>query len=78
MPELITLTPNDYEVLALELSQSPNRLAGIKAKLLSNRKTLPLFDTNLFCRNLEGTFRRLSGVGAAKPHFYGTHGRSIG
>jgi hypothetical protein len=53
LSELITDSLVDYEALALGLASNPERLCEMKAKLLVNRVTTPLFDTELFCRNLE-------------------------
>lgn len=56
MPELITHSLEDYEALALNLANDPNRLQILKAKLLGNQAVYPLFKTDLFCRNLEQVF----------------------
>ena len=53
LPELITNSAASYEALALALSQNPERLSGLKAKLAKNRLSTPLFDTPLFTKNLE-------------------------
>jgi predicted O-linked N-acetylglucosamine transferase (SPINDLY family) len=53
LPELITGTQEEYEVLAIELAMNPNALINIKLKLAKNRLTTPLFDTPLFTKNLE-------------------------
>jgi predicted O-linked N-acetylglucosamine transferase (SPINDLY family) len=59
MPELITNTQEEYETLAIELAMNPQRLAGIKSKLIDGRLTAPLFDTPLFVKNLESTYMRM-------------------
>jgi protein O-GlcNAc transferase len=59
MPELITRNLEDYEALALELAQHPGKLAGLEAKLASNRLSEPLFDTPRFVKNLEAAYRRM-------------------
>jgi protein O-GlcNAc transferase len=56
LPELITASAPDYEALAIELAQNPERLAGIRRKLASNRSTAPLFDTHAFARNIEAVY----------------------
>jgi predicted O-linked N-acetylglucosamine transferase (SPINDLY family) len=53
LPELITSTQEEYEVLAIDLALNPNKLADIKLRLTNNRLTTPLFDTPLFTKNLE-------------------------
>jgi protein O-GlcNAc transferase len=59
LPELITNSPTEYEALAIELAMNPQRLAGIKSKLIDGRLTTPLFDTPLFVKNLESTYMRM-------------------
>jgi len=58
LPELIAQTREDYERLALELAQNPNRLVSIKQRLSENRARAPLFDTGRFTRNLESGYRQ--------------------
>lgn len=53
LPEFITHSLADYEALALDLATHPERLADLKARLLANRMTHPLFDTQGFCRKFE-------------------------
>jgi protein O-GlcNAc transferase len=55
-PELATQSPADYERLALALASDRPRLAAIRAKLVSGRPALPLFDTARFCRHLEAAY----------------------
>ncbi len=56
MPELITSTPKAYEELAVELANSPDKLAAIKRKLAHNRLTTPLFDAGLFTKHIEAAY----------------------
>jgi predicted O-linked N-acetylglucosamine transferase (SPINDLY family) len=56
MSELVASSPANYEALALKLARDPNALAAVKAKLLRNRETYPLFDTDLFCKNIEAAY----------------------
>ena len=53
LPELITQSWADYEDLALALVRDPGRLSALKAKLMANKATHPLFDTEKFCRAFE-------------------------
>lgn len=53
LAELITYSVQEYEQLALELALNPERLAGVRQKLASNRLTTPLFDTRQFTRHIE-------------------------
>ena len=54
--ELVTGSLEDYEALALQLARSPDRLAGLKRALVSNRDAHALFDTDRFRQNLEEAY----------------------
>jgi predicted O-linked N-acetylglucosamine transferase (SPINDLY family) len=56
LPELVTASPLEYEVLARTLAHEPERLAALRAKLLRKRDTEPLFDTARFTRDLESAY----------------------
>jgi len=56
LPELITSSFAQYENLAVQLAQEPQRLAQIKEKLQRNRASTPLFDTRSFAANLENAY----------------------
>jgi predicted O-linked N-acetylglucosamine transferase (SPINDLY family) len=56
LPELVTSSMAEYEALALSLAREPERLATIKAKLMRNRHTEPLFDTARFTHDLEAAY----------------------
>jgi len=56
MDELITSSLGEYEALARTLARDPDRLAAIRAKLLRNRDSEPMFDTAQFTRYLESAF----------------------
>jgi predicted O-linked N-acetylglucosamine transferase (SPINDLY family) len=56
LPELIASTSQEYEALAIELANNPEKLAVIKEKLANNRLTTPLFDTQSFTRHLEAAY----------------------
>lgn len=56
MPELITTTLADYEQLALKLATDKKALDKIRKKLKKNLKNTPLYDTSLYCHNLETAF----------------------
>ena len=58
-PELIAPSLEDYEALALKLAREPELLAAIKAKLMRNRTTYPLFDTERFTRHMEAAYRTM-------------------
>lgn len=56
LPEMLTHSLEEYEMLALQLAQEPDKLVGIKEKLLGNLSTSPLYDTGNYCRNLEAAY----------------------
>ncbi|MEQ1775930.1 MAG: tetratricopeptide repeat protein [Burkholderiales bacterium] len=56
LPELITGTLEEYEVLALKLARDPELLANIKSKLARHRTTHALFDTDRFRRHIEAAY----------------------
>ena len=58
LPELIAQTAEDYERMALELAQSPDKLAALKQRLHENRTCTPLFDTEGFTKNLEDGYQQ--------------------
>jgi tetratricopeptide (TPR) repeat protein len=49
----------DYEALALTLARDPTRLRDIKAKLVRNRDTAPLFDTDRFRCGIEAAYAKM-------------------
>ena len=56
LPELITTTQEQYELLAIQLATHPEKLKIIKDKLVNNLPTAPLYDTPLFTRQLESAY----------------------
>jgi predicted O-linked N-acetylglucosamine transferase (SPINDLY family) len=56
LPELIAVSPSEYETIALTLARDSAALAALRAELAANRATQPLFDTARFTRNLEAAF----------------------
>jgi predicted O-linked N-acetylglucosamine transferase (SPINDLY family) len=70
LPELVTTSLTEYETLARTLALNPGRLDAIRAKLIRNRDTEPLFDTARFTRDLEAAYtimweRQQAGLPAA-------------
>ena len=59
LPELITHSLEEYESLAIKLATDSDHLEKIKDKLENNRLKMPLFDTKLFCRNLESAYGKV-------------------
>jgi predicted O-linked N-acetylglucosamine transferase (SPINDLY family) len=56
LPELITYSLQEYEVLALKLARDPALLVSLKQKLVRNRETTPLFNTEVFARHVEAAY----------------------
>jgi len=56
LPELITHTLEEYEAKALELLREPQRLRGLREKLVRQRPSAPLFDTAAYTRHLERAY----------------------
>ena len=59
MPELIATNLEEYEALAIELAQNPEKLEQIKFKLANNRLTAPLFNTPRFTKNIEAAYIKM-------------------
>ncbi|MGE5537863.1 MAG: tetratricopeptide repeat protein [Gemmatimonas sp.] len=59
LPELIADTPERYEEEGVRLACDPHALATVRAKLLANRRTRPLFDTDRYRRHLEAAYRMM-------------------
>jgi predicted O-linked N-acetylglucosamine transferase (SPINDLY family) len=59
LPQLIASDRADYERLAIELANAPDRLQEIKRQLAAARGGAALFDTPRFARSLESLFRRM-------------------
>jgi predicted O-linked N-acetylglucosamine transferase (SPINDLY family) len=59
LPELVTPTLAKYEALALQLAREPHLLAGIKQKLLDNRRIFPLFNTDRSRRHIEAAYSEM-------------------
>ena len=58
LPELITQTEKDYETLILQLANHPEQLTQIRQKLMDNRLSTPLFDTELYTKYLEEGYQQ--------------------
>lgn len=59
LPELVTDNLEDYEKLALDLAQNPEKRTALREKVAAHRKTAALFDTEKFTRNLESAYRTI-------------------
>jgi predicted O-linked N-acetylglucosamine transferase (SPINDLY family) len=56
MPEMVVHTLADYEAAAIGLATSAQALDALKQKLAGNRLTTPLFDTDLFRKDIEAAY----------------------
>jgi predicted O-linked N-acetylglucosamine transferase (SPINDLY family) len=65
LPELIAESLASYEELVVGLVSDRERLEDVKSRLAQNRATHALFNTDRFCRNLEGVLQDLAHVPAA-------------
>ena len=59
VPELITYSLEDYYQLAFELATDRDKLDSIRNKIIANRDTSPLFDSERFTRNLEKLYMQM-------------------
>lgn len=59
LPELITHTTEEYEALALELARNPDRLRDVRERLIANRDTCALFDTERTTRQIEAAYEAI-------------------
>ena len=56
VPELITESEEEYEILAENLAINKNKLKEIKKILLKNQSEFPLFNTELFTKHIEEAY----------------------
>ncbi len=59
LPELVTSSLQEYEMLALRLASEPALLFALRQKLLVQRLTAPLFDITRTTRDLEAAYMRM-------------------
>lgn len=59
LPELVTATLADYEMLALKLARDPAALASLREKLVRNKAAAPLFDTDRTRQSIEAAYRQM-------------------
>ena len=52
----MTSNLEEYGALALKLAREPMLLADIKARIIRNRDTCPLFDTVRLARHIEAAY----------------------
>jgi predicted O-linked N-acetylglucosamine transferase (SPINDLY family) len=59
LPELATRSLADYEAMAIELAENPEKLVLLRRRLQDKRLSEPLFDTARFARNLDKALSRM-------------------
>jgi predicted O-linked N-acetylglucosamine transferase (SPINDLY family) len=59
LQELITTSEREYESLAIDLGNNPDKLRAIKLKLKSNSALSPLFNTAIFTHNIEAAYKEI-------------------
>lgn len=73
MPELVTTSLVEYELLAIDLAKNSDKLRGIRKKLDLNRAVTPLFDTPLYAKNIEAAYQQIMDrcrSGLSSDHLY--------
>jgi protein O-GlcNAc transferase len=55
---LVANSTEDYERLALELAENPQKLAALRESLEQSRTRAPLFDSESFARHIEEAYRQ--------------------
>jgi len=66
VPELVTYSITDFEQLAVSLALDKEKLAMIKNRLRKGVNESALFDSDLYIRNLESLYRKMSNMSAEK------------
>jgi predicted O-linked N-acetylglucosamine transferase (SPINDLY family) len=56
LPELISISQEQYESTAIELAKNPSKFKAIKDKLKHNKFTKPLFNTPEFTKHIETAY----------------------
>lgn len=56
MPELITQTADEYQSMAIDLANNPNKIVDFKKRLHAYKETNPLFNSAIYTRKLENLF----------------------
>ena len=57
LKELVADSLDHYKAIAIQLAKNKNELFSIKEKLSIKKITSPLFNTNLFTKNLEKAYK---------------------
>lgn len=73
MPELVTTSLAEYELLAIDLAKNSHKLGDIRKKLDLNQAVTPLFDTPLYAKNIEAAYEQImerSRASLSPDHLY--------
>lgn len=73
LSELITYSQTEYENLAIRLATNPTELKNIKIKLIENKQTSPLFDSDRYAKNIETLYMKMvqrNGNGEGPDHLF--------
>ena len=73
LSELITYSQTEYENLAIRLATNPTELKNIKIKLIENKQTSPLFDSERYTKNIETLYMKMvqrNGNGERPDHLF--------
>ena len=59
LPELVTYSESEYEEKALYIARNPEEILRLKSKLKELKEISPLYNTELFTKNLENIYLNL-------------------
>lgn len=59
VPELIAANQEEYESMAIDFANKPEKLAKVRDKLIINRTTTPLFNNEEFARGMEKIYQKM-------------------
>ena len=62
LPELIAQSLEEYEALALQFARDHRALKELRAKLMDNTLSAPLFNTDRFRRNVEAAYSAMQEI----------------
>jgi len=73
LPDLIVNSLEEYEMLAIDLANNPQKIQYFKNKLFENQNKEPLFNTKLYVKNIEAAYIEMHKrylEGAPLDHMY--------
>ncbi len=77
LPELVTMSLEEYEALTLRLVRDPALLATYRDRLVQNRQSATLFNTDLFRKNIEEAYKQMWEIArrGEAPHSFSVPGK---